>query len=231
MSDRPYVLLSCAMSVDSYIDDASPQRLLLSNDADLDRVDAVRAGCDAILVGANTLRRDDPQLLVRSIARQEDRIARGMPPSPIKVTMTTSGDLDPSSRFFHTGDTSKLVYCATPAADKLRERLDGLATVIDAGDPLDLGRLLSDLAARGIRRLLVEGGSTIHTQLLTAGLADELHLVVAPLFVGDNRAPRFVSASSFAWHSGNRMTLTDVRQIGDVALLRYLLTSEANESE
>lgn len=226
MADRPYVLSSCAMSIDGYIDDASPQRLLLSNDADFDRVDAVRASCDAILVGANTVRRDDPRLLVRSPALQEDRVARGMPPHPIKVTVTASGDLDPSARFFTAGDTPKLVYCATPAFGKVRERLGSLATAIDGGDPLDLGSMLDDLAARGVRRLMIEGGGSIHTQLLTAGLADELQLVVAPFFVGDRRAPRFVSAGSFAWHPGNRMRLTEVQQIGDVALLRYLLTRE-----
>ncbi len=52
MAERPYTLLSCGMSIDGYLDRASDERLLLSNDADLDRVDAVRAGCDAILVGA-----------------------------------------------------------------------------------------------------------------------------------------------------------------------------------
>ncbi|MEU9845655.1 dihydrofolate reductase family protein, partial [Actinomadura sp. NPDC048032] len=56
MSERPYVLLSCAMSADGYIDDATPERLRLSSTADWDRVDAVRAGCDAILVGAGTVR-------------------------------------------------------------------------------------------------------------------------------------------------------------------------------
>ena len=56
MAERPYVLLSCAMSIDGYLDDGSGERLLLSNEADLDRVDAVRAGSDAILVGAATIR-------------------------------------------------------------------------------------------------------------------------------------------------------------------------------
>ncbi|GAB3841922.1 hypothetical protein GCM10027610_051850 [Dactylosporangium cerinum] len=60
------MLLSCAMSIDGYIHDATETRLLLSNDADFDRVDAVRAGCDAILVGAHTIRQDNPRLLVRS---------------------------------------------------------------------------------------------------------------------------------------------------------------------
>ena len=67
MAERPYVLLSVAMSVDGCIDDATDTRLILSNDADLDRVDEVRAGSDAILVGAGTIRRDNPALLVRAV--------------------------------------------------------------------------------------------------------------------------------------------------------------------
>src|SRR5439155_4852341 len=68
VGNRPYVVLSCAMSIDGYIDDASPARLHLSNQEDLERVDAERARSDAILVGAGTVRRDDPELLVRSEA-------------------------------------------------------------------------------------------------------------------------------------------------------------------
>ena len=74
---RPYVLLSAAVSVDGYLDDASSRRLLLSGEADFDRVDEVRAGVDAILVGATTVRRDDPRLRVRSDARRDARVARG----------------------------------------------------------------------------------------------------------------------------------------------------------
>ena len=69
MAERPYTLLSCGMSIDGYLDSAAEERLLLSNDADFDRVDAVRASCDAILVGATTVRNDDPRLLVRAAGR------------------------------------------------------------------------------------------------------------------------------------------------------------------
>jgi riboflavin biosynthesis pyrimidine reductase len=78
MSKRPYVLLSVATSIDGHLDDTSPQRLLLSNAVDFDRVDEVRAGVDAILIGATTLRRDNPRLLVNSATRREARIARGV---------------------------------------------------------------------------------------------------------------------------------------------------------
>jgi 5-amino-6-(5-phosphoribosylamino)uracil reductase len=224
VTERPYVLLSCAMSIDGYIDDTRDSRLLLSNDADLDRVDAVRAGCDAILVGAHTVRRDNPRLLVRSRSRREARIARGRPPSPTKVTLTAHGDLDPTARFFTAGDVDKLVYCASPVVEKVAERLDQMATVVDAGEPVALSDVLADLASRGVGRLVVEGGSTMHTAFLTAGLADEAHLVVAPFFVGDSRAPRFVCDGEFPWNPGHRATLASVEQIGDVVLLRYALS-------
>ena len=77
MLERPYVLLSCGMSIDGYVDSPTDERLLLSNSADFDRVDEVRAGCDAILVGAGTIRRDNPRLLVRDETRRKDRVARG----------------------------------------------------------------------------------------------------------------------------------------------------------
>jgi 5-amino-6-(5-phosphoribosylamino)uracil reductase len=71
---------------------------------------------------------------------------------------------------------------------------------------------------------MVEGGGTIHTQFLTAGLVDELQLVVAPFFVGDSRAPRFVRDGTFPWGPKCRATLAETRQIGDVVLLRYAMS-------
>jgi len=159
MLERPYTLLSCALSLDGYLGSATPRRLELSNDADFDRVDAVRASCDAILVGAATVRHDNPRLLVRSEARRAERTARGLAPSPIKVTVTERVELDACADFFAAGDTEKLVYCAT-------------ARVADAR----------------------------------------------------SRAPRFVSDGRFPWNPDRRATLAEVRQIGDVVLLRYALS-------
>ena len=224
MADRPYTLLSCSMSIDGYLAGATRDRLLLSNEQDLDRVDAVRASCDAILVGAATVRGDDPQLLVRSAARRGDRVALGLSPSPAKVTVTRCGRLDPAARFFTTGDSDKLVYCASGGVPEATGRFGAVASVIDGGPTVDMHWLSRDLLARGVQRLMVEGGGTVHTQFLTDDLADELQLVVAPFFVGDTRARRFVSDGRFPWHPGRRATLAQVQQIGDVVLLRYALS-------
>lgn len=229
--ERPYVLLSCAMSVDGYIDDTSSERLVLSNDADFDRVDGQRALADAVLVGATTIRRDNPRLLLRSADRRAARQQRGLPVSPVKVTITGSGSLDPQADFFTAGGTevAKLVYCASPAVRVAQDRLSTApsTSIVDAGSPLDLVAVLTDLAARGIRRLMVEGGQNLHTQFLAAGLTDELQLVIAPFFVGDPGAPRFVGTAAFPCDTGHRMKLAEAQPLGDVVLLRYLLTARA----
>jgi 5-amino-6-(5-phosphoribosylamino)uracil reductase len=226
MADRPYTLLSCGMSIDGYLDSTDTTRLRLSNAADFDRVDAERARCDAILVGATTVRNDNPRLLVRSAARRAERVSRGLSESPAKVTLTRRGDLAASAAFFTTGHSDKIVYCPSPAAEDVRARLGAVSIVVDTGpaDDVDVAGVLEDLSARGIDRVMVEGGGTVLTQFLTADLVDELHLVVAPLFVGDSRAPRLVGDGPFPWNADRRASLAGVRQIGDVVLLRYALS-------
>ena len=216
-----YVLLSCATSADGYLDDAGPDRLILSGPADLDRVDDVRTGCDAILVGAGTVRADDPALLIRDPRRRARRAARGLPEHPARVTLTATGDLDPEARFFAPG-AECLVYCATPALPRARARVADRAVLIDAGDPLSLQTLLSDLAERPVARLLVEGGARVLAEFLARDLADELHLAVAPFFVAAPAAPR-LNLPPNPHGPGHPMTLAEVRRLDDVVLHRYLL--------
>ena len=222
---RPYVTLSCAMSIDGYLDSAAPHKLAMSNSADFDRVDQLRADSDAILVGASTIRRDDPRLLVRSEERRLLRTAAGLPATPAKVTVTSSGSLPPDAAFFTQGDAEKLVYCPLEVARELEARLDGSATVVGLeGAEVSMADVVADLAERGIGRLMVEGGGHVHTQFLCGELADELQLVVAPFFVVESRAPRFVESGHFPWNAKHRATLAETRQIGDVVLLRYALS-------
>jgi len=211
------------MSVDGYIDDATEERLRLSSPADFDRVDNVRATCDAILVGAGTVRADDPKLLIKSPTRRDKRVAQGLPADLTKVTVTESGDLDPEARFFTTGEAPKLVYSSSAAAHALAARLTGRAEVIDTGDPVDFPVMLGDLAARGVRRLMVEGGGGMHTRFLMLGLVDEVQLVVAPFFIGDPSAPRFVGSGVFPQSPDRPMRLAELTRIGNLALLKYVI--------
>ncbi|WP_432139065.1 dihydrofolate reductase family protein [Streptomyces sp. bgisy154] len=213
----PYVLLSAAVSLDGFLDDTGPDRLLLSSPADFDRVDEVRASVDAILIGAGTIRADNPRLLVNSPDRRAARIADGKPAYPLKVTVSGSGDLDPTAHFWHTGG-DRVVYTTDKGAETAG-RAGLAADIVPLGPDLDWRRVLEHLHdERGVRRLMVEGGGTVHTQLLQQGLADELQLVLAPLFVGDPGAPRLFGPGVY---QPGRLRLVETRRIEDVVLMRY----------
>ncbi|WP_329787541.1 dihydrofolate reductase family protein [Lentzea sp. DG1S-22] len=210
---RPHVLLSVAVSIDGHIDDRGAERFPLSNAEDFDHVDRLRAESDAILAGAETLRRDNARLLVYSDERRARRIAAGKPEFPLRVTVTRSGDLDPELRFWHCGG-ERLVYTrsATTTVDDLAETKTFT----------DFSEILDDLGARGVEKLMVEGGTSIHTEFLRAGLADEIRVAVAPMLIGQATAPRFVNPAEFPGGPARRFHLEDVTKVGDVAVLRYL---------
>jgi 5-amino-6-(5-phosphoribosylamino)uracil reductase len=225
VADRPYTLLSCCLSLDGYLDDSSEQRLILSGDADLDRVDSLRAGADAIMVGAATVRNDNPRLLVRSPERVAQRLASGLPATPAKVTVTALAKLDPGCAFFTSGETTRLVYCADETVDAARDALGRVATVVGCAAPLRMDRLCEDLHRRGIRRLLVEGGASVLSQYRSRGLADELQVAIAPILVGDSSARRFVDDGRYPWTVDRRAHLVETRTLDDVVLLRYALSA------
>jgi 5-amino-6-(5-phosphoribosylamino)uracil reductase len=149
----------------------------------------------------------------------------------MKVTVTRRAELDPRANFFNVGSSEKLVYCASPRSADTRDRLGPAATVVDGGERIEMRALSADLAARGVDRLMVEGGGTVHTQFLTDDIVDELQLTVAPVFVGDSDAPRFVRDGTFPWNCARRAELVDVQKLGDVVLLRYALSSRFQPAE
>lgn len=220
---RPYVLLSAAVSIDGHLDTRPGEdRLMLSNKEDFERVDSVRASVDAILVGAGTLRADNPRLLVNSAERRASRVGSGRPEYPLKVTITGTGDLDPGWKFWHHGGDKLVLAVGEAATTRSRANLGDLATVqnvpAEAVWPAALD-ILGD--AYAVKRLMVEGGGTIHTQILEAGLADELQLVIAPLLVGQPDAVRMLGPASYPGGPAARLRLLETRQIGDVVLLKY----------
>jgi 5-amino-6-(5-phosphoribosylamino)uracil reductase len=216
--------VSCAVSVDGYLDDATPDRLILSGPEDLDEVDALRASADAILVGAGTIRKDNPRLLVRDPARVAAREAAGRAPHPFRVTLTSSGNLNPDANFF-LGPGTPLVYCPADAGARATESLGSKAKVIEVEPEFTLAAVLADLyEERGVMTLLVEGGARILRDLLAADLVDELRLAIAPFFVADPAAPRFALPAPYPHTAANPMTLVSVRRVGEVAVHHYRLT-------
>ncbi len=178
-----FVTLSVATTADGCMDDTASERLLISTPEDLAEVYRLRTGYDAILAGAETLRRDDPSLLLRDETARRQRAARGLRPDLTKVTLTGSGRLDPALRFFTTGDADRYVFCPRELPE-----LAGAATVIPAPAPISASRIVTELEKRGIGRLFVEGGAQVLDMFLREGVVDTLRVAVNPTMrLGEGR--------------------------------------------
>jgi len=176
------VVASVAVSLDGYIDDTSCRPLRLSSDEDWREVRQLRASCGAILVGAGTVRKDNPSLVIRDEAVRHAREAAGQPADLVKVTISASLDLDPGLRFFTEGEGRKIVF-TTLSSKGAEAGLSAVAEVI-ALPELTPRAVVDALADMGYGSLMVEGGARVLRDFFRAGVVDQLRLAVAPIIVG-----------------------------------------------
>jgi riboflavin biosynthesis pyrimidine reductase len=164
----------------------------LGTAADHRLFELLRRTTDAVLVGAGTVRAEGYGALRVSDESAAWRVARGMPAHPVFVIVSGSLDLDPASEIFTKAPVTPVIV-TTEGHDS--SRFDGLAEVIVAGATLDVHGMLARLRARGLARILNEGGPSLFTSLLKAGVVDELRLTVSPVVAGDGK---HITSGSFA---------------------------------
>ena len=231
MAQRPYVFVNMAMTADGKIDTVERRGARISGAADTARVDRLRAGADAIMVGGLTLFSEDPRLTVRDPELVAGRVQAGREGQPMKVGVssrverTGARSLRPEGGFVTAGD-GRVLLCTSSRTDArtaaaLAEL--GVEVVVTGDVRVDLGGALSALAARGVERLMVEGGGTLVASLLEAGLVDELQLAVAPLVFGGETAPTPVGGPGWSRAEARDLFLVEAETSadGDV-VLRYL---------
>ncbi len=186
-------IASAAVTRDGYMDDCSSARLVISGDEDWREVHELRAGCDAILVGAGTLRKDDPALVIRDENLRRRREAAGQPADIIKVAVSGSGRLDPSLRFFTEGTGRKIVITRHDADAAAVEKYSRLAEVIRL-PRITAGNIAGRLAEAGTGKLMVEGGAEILKMFFDEDMADRLRLAVSPLTLEEASGRRDICA-------------------------------------
>ena len=221
------IILSVAISLDGFLDDDSNERLVLSSEEDLADVYALRAECDAILVGSETVRTDNPSLTTKSDVLRDQRLAAGKPDDPLKVTVTRSGNLDPNAKFFYDGSGNKLVYCPDDKVEDVRAQLGSVAEVAGLGDvPILAADMAQDLEKRDIEKLLVEGGAQMLNLYLGEGVGQRLRLAVAPFFVQAGSAPQFGAGGNLPFDSKHPMNVMNVRRLGETTVFDFSLDAE-----
>jgi riboflavin-specific deaminase-like protein len=191
----------------------------MSGPADKRRFEVLRRVSDAVIVGAGTVRIEGYGPLRVSDVSASRRAAHGMSEHPVFVIVSRSLRLDPASRIFTEARVRPvIVTAASPAAADARARFETVADVIAVGDEhVDLAAAVAALRARGLSRLLCEGGPSLFGSLLAADLVDELCITIAPqLNSGDSR--RIVDGAP---ESPRAMRLVEVLKSGSELLLRY----------
>jgi riboflavin-specific deaminase-like protein len=185
--ERPEVIVNVASSLDGAIA-SSEGALILSTTEDWVRVHELRNSVDAILVGVNTILKDDPLLSVRYIKPRE--------PAPLRTILDTSCRIPLTAKVLQDQERLPSIIvtskdCSASKQDEIRKLGAKVVSVEFEKNRryLNLADVLKILKTQfGINKLLVEGGSTVITQFLTNRLVDTMHIFYAPVFVGGKNA-------------------------------------------
>lgn len=191
------VVVNAAMSADGKLSSRRREQVRISGDADFDRVDALRAESDAVVVGVGTVLADDPHLTVKDEDRVRRRRQEGHPPQPARVVVDSRGRTPSRAALLDdAADTYVCVSSACPAAE--RERLGERATIVSGGDArVDLIEAFDALESAGLDRLMVEGGGELIFSLFENRLVDELRVFVGPQIIGGRNAPTLADGEGF----------------------------------
>jgi GTP cyclohydrolase II len=174
---RPFVLLKYAQTVDGRIATRCGDAKWISSEAERRISHALRAACDAVLVGVGTATVDDPQLTVRMVPG----------PSPLRVVLDSTLRLPATARVLDEQAGTILITTDRSSAERraaLRARAVGVHVVVPGPRGVDLPSALEALRTLGVRSLLVEGGARVITSFLAERLVDRLVIGIAPAIIG-----------------------------------------------
>ena len=222
--NRPFVFINVAMTADGKIDTFQRKGSAISSPRDKERVDQLRAGADAVMVGGRTLLDEDPKLTVKSVDLREERVARGLEPNPMKVGVVTQAHLKADSQFLNTGPANIVIFTTRRTSKRHISVLTsrGVDVYVDDEKQVNLQKALATLKELGIDRLMVEGGSRLNFELLRLGLVDEVTAFVAPMIFGGESAPTMAAGEGLERSEAIPLKLIDIEKWEDGGvLLRY----------
>lgn len=230
--NRPYVFINVAMTADGKIDTFERKGAAVSSSRDKERVDELRAGSDAVMVGGRTLLDEDPKLIVKSETLHAGRVARGLEPNPIKVGVATLANVRPDSNFLNAGPARVVIFTTNQTSkdqlETLRSR--GVEVFVHDGPRVNLESMMDTLKGLGINRLMMEGGGTLNFELIRRGLVDEISAYLAPMIFGGANAPTMADSLGFARSEAIQLKLIDVEKWDDGGvLLKYRLQNKRSE--
>jgi 2,5-diamino-6-(ribosylamino)-4(3H)-pyrimidinone 5'-phosphate reductase len=228
--ERPFTFINSAMSADGKISTKERKQVRISGQIDFNRMDKLRAGSDAVMVGIGTVLADDPSLTVKSAELKEERIAAGKDENPTRVVVDSKARTPVDADIFKKGEGKRIILVSESApADKVA-LLKKQATIVVAGkDSVDLKQAMSELKARGIDRLMVEGGATLNWGMISNGLVDEIYTFIGNLIIGGKSAPTFTDGEGFTENDILKLELIVADKMEEGVLLKWKVLADPEQ--
>ncbi|ADY73251.1 2,5-diamino-6-hydroxy-4-(5-phosphoribosylamino) pyrimidine 1-reductase [Desulfurobacterium thermolithotrophum DSM 11699] len=191
--ERPYVIIVSEVTIDGKLTLAkgvSSKEIMKLMDEEANKyLHQIRAECDGIMVGANTIRIDNPNLTVRYVKGK----------NPTRIIPVSTGDIPLDANILNTEVAPTVIAVSKKAPaekiEKLKEK--GVQVIVAGNEKVDFAELFSKLYEMGIRKLMVEGGSKVNWELIKNDLIDEIRLIHLPVVVGGDDVPSLVSGEGF----------------------------------
>lgn len=211
---RPKVILSAAMSLDGKIATKTGDSEL-SSKQDKVRIHKLRSKVDAILVGSNTVKRDDPLLTVRYVKGK----------NPLRIVLDSNATISQKSQIIKTCKKIPTIIAVSRKASKQnisKLKKHTLEIMILGKNQVNIKSLLKYLSKKKIKTLLVEGGGTVNWEFIKLGLVDELIVTITPYLIGGQNAITLVEGEGFSHiHKSTKLKLTKICQLGNEIVLHY----------
>ncbi|WP_456456559.1 2,5-diamino-6-(ribosylamino)-4(3H)-pyrimidinone 5'-phosphate reductase [Thermovibrio sp.] len=217
--ERPYVLIVSEVTIDGKLTLAkgvSSKEIMKLMDEEANKyLHQIRAECDGIMVGANTVRIDNPNLTVRYVEGE----------NPVRVIPSSTADIPFDANVLKTEIAPTIIAVSERAPkERVRKLSERGAKVLTVGkEKVDFKLLLKELYKLGIKRLMVEGGSKVNWELLKEDLVDEIRLIHLPVVVGGDDVPSLTSGEGFkSLDSVKRFKIKRVFKCGNQVITEYI---------
>ncbi|MEL9998940.1 MAG: 2,5-diamino-6-(ribosylamino)-4(3H)-pyrimidinone 5'-phosphate reductase [Thermoplasmata archaeon] len=206
---KPYTIINFAMSVDGRIALSTGEQTKLSNEEDMKRVHLLRNSVDAILVGIGTVLSDNPSLTVK------EKYVKN-PKNPIRIVLDSQLRIPKNAKVLDKSART-IIYTISKKESDLDVEIRRLK-----GEKIRIIDVLEDLYSLGVKRLMVEGGSSILGSFISEKLFDELYIFIAPVFIGPDAPPAARMKTASKLEEMIRLKFSEIKMLGDGILIKLV---------